>query len=132
MVSSKWIFKKKHSWDDSIEKFKAMWHMMILLEGRDWLWRNFFTSSNIYFNQNYYFLGSQDEMEVTSNGCKDNFSKWCDIRRGIHWTTYRFWNPCQNFTCMKIEESIIWVEPSTQSMVWKKWWISDDLGIYQE
>ena len=39
----------------------------------NWLWRDLSPSSNIHFSQNYPFLGSQDEMEFTPDGCKDDF-----------------------------------------------------------
>ena len=104
----------------------------ILIERRNWLWRDFCTSSKVYLNQNCPFLDNQDEMEATPNRCKYGILKWCNRIRSIHWTTSRFWNTRQKFTCMHIEESIIWIKESTQSVVWKNWWIPNELGIYQE
>ena len=84
VVSSKWIFKTKHSAYGSIEKFKERFVAQGFSQiRRNLLSRDHCTNINIYFYHNYHFIGNQDGMEDTSNGCKNNLPKWCHRRKSI-------------------------------------------------
>ena len=85
IVCSKQIFMTKHSADGSIEKFKAKFFS-----------QDFSQKERIDYEENFapvaryrvYHIcpcnGSHDEMEATSNGCENNFTKWSHRRRTIH------------------------------------------------
>ena len=66
VVSSKWIFKTKHSTYVSIEKFKERF-VARGLSHKEWIdYEENFSLVEIYaFSQRYHCLNIQDEMEVT-------------------------------------------------------------------
>lgn len=67
-----------------------------------------------------------------SDGCQNGISKWGNRRGGIHWTTRGLWNSCEEISCMQIEESLVWVETSTKSMVCLNRWLLVEEEVCQE
>ena len=83
VVSSKWIYKTKHSTDGSIEKYKELFIACGFSQKEGIKYEETFALVARYTSI-ITILGIQDETKVTSNGCKDNLLEWNDRRRSIH------------------------------------------------
>ena len=70
MVSSKWIYKIKHTVDGSIEKYKARFvaHGFSQKKGNDY---------EETFSPVVRYTSIKTIMEVTLDGCENNLPKWC-------------------------------------------------------
>ena len=79
VVSSKWIFKTKHSIDGSIEKDKARFVARGFSQKEGIDYEEIFAPIARYTSiRTKACLGIQHEVEATSNGCEDDISKWFD------------------------------------------------------
>jgi hypothetical protein len=77
VVTSKWIYKIKHTIDGSIEKHKTRFVAkgFSQVEGIDYE-ETFSLCCSIHFYPDDYFPRSIHGLETTSDGCEDNLSQW--------------------------------------------------------
>jgi hypothetical protein len=77
VVTSKWIYKIKHATGGSIEKHKARFVARGFYQKEGIDYEETFSHVARYTSIRITIALSQNEVEVTPNGCEENLLKWC-------------------------------------------------------
>ena len=77
VVTYKWIYKIKHTVDESIERYKMRFVARGFSQVEGIYYEETFAHvAQIHFHLYDYFSCSIHGLETTSDGCKDNLSQW--------------------------------------------------------
>ena len=56
-------------------------------------------------------------MEDTPDGCQDNILEWCSRGGSVRGTITRIRDTRQAYSCVQIEEGLVWIETGTKEIV---------------
>ena len=133
MVTSEWLFKIKHGFVGSIEKYKARFMAwgFSQKEGEDYDDKFALVARSTTIHSIVSLVASQG-CDPTSDGHKDNTPPWHVIGRSVHWAATGIWSRGSKDTCLQIEEGIIWFKANPQSMVRPHRNLFGEAGIHKK
>jgi hypothetical protein len=118
MVSSKWIYKTKHSTDGSIEKYKARFMAHGFSQKEDIDYEETFAPVERYtLIRAILAIVAVKKWKVRQMDVKTTFLNGI-IEEEVYVEQPQGFETHDRQTRVQIEESLVWIKASTQSMVW--------------
>ena len=122
VIGSKLVYKIKCKSDENIERYKE--RLVV---------KAFRHQYGVDFEETIALVARQEIISLVLFGCKQNLdypthgyleclSQCTHLWRGVCRTTSRLWGSKKRIPCVQTQESIIWAEVRSKSLVYKNWW----------